>query len=99
MRKLAAVILCVLCGQGTVFAGKGQLPEVGQQKQPVINSAAVDSVSHLLIVTGEQFGSAPTVTIDGMTVGVRSGSSEVLVVELPESVLLHPGTYRLSVET
>ncbi len=89
MRKLAALIFCLLCAQGTVTA---------EQKQLVINSAAVDPVSGLVLVTGQQFGTMPAVTIDNMPVRVLSGSQEVLVVELPASLLAQPGTYLLTVE-
>src|SRR5712691_8676176 len=89
MRKLAALIFCLLCAQSTVLA---------QQKQLVINSAAVDPVSGLVLVTGQQFGTMPAVTIDSMPVRVLSGSQEVLVVELPASLLAQPGTYLLTVE-
>src|SRR5436309_14348922 len=88
MRKLAALIFCLLCAQGTVIAA----PQV------VINSAVVDPASGLVLVTGEQFGTMPAVTIDNMPVRVLPGSQEVLlVVEFPASLLLQPGTYLLTV--
>src|SRR5438876_168818 len=89
MRKLAALIFCLLCAQGTVIA---------QQKQPFIIGAAVNAVSGELYVSGQEFGTTPAVAIDNMPVHVVFASPEMLVAdELPKSVLANPGTYLLTV--
>jgi Collagen triple helix repeat (20 copies) len=89
MRKLAAVVFCLVCAQGTVNA---------QYRQNVITSAVVDKASGLVLVAG-QFGWNPLVTINGMTVHVMSASSQMMVVELPASLLDQPGAYLLTVST
>jgi hypothetical protein len=89
MKKLAAVVFCLVCAQGTVNA---------QYRQNVITSAVVDRVGGLVLVSG-QFGSNPLVTIDGMAVRVMSASYQMMVVEFPASLLNAPGTYLLTVTT
>ena len=89
MRKLAAVVFCLVCAQGTVNA---------QYRQNVIASAVVDRGAGLVLLTG-QFGSNPLVTIDGMQVHVASSSAQMMVVELPASLLNAPGAYLLTVST
>ena len=90
MRKLAAVVFCLVCAQGTVNAES--------YRQNVINNAVVDKVGGLVLLTG-QFQLNPLVTIDGMQVRVASASAQMLVVELPASLLNAPGTYLLTVST
>jgi len=89
MRKLAAVVFCLVCAQGTVNA---------QYRQNVITSAVVDKVGGLVLVAG-QFGFNPLVTINGMPVHVISASAQMMVVELPASLLNEPGTYLVTVST
>jgi hypothetical protein len=89
MRKLAAVVFCLVCAQGTVNA---------QYRQNVITSAVVDRMGGLVLLTG-QFGWNPSVTIQGMTVHVASASPQMMVVELPASLLNQPGTYLLTMTT
>ena len=91
MRKLATVMFCLLCGQGTVFA------EYTQYKQLVVRSAVVDSVNRVVVVTGTQFGGGPVVTINNLPARLLSASSNMLVVELPGSVAAQPGTYLMTV--
>ena len=91
MRKLATVMFCLLCGQGTVFG------EYTQYKQLVVRSAVVDSANAVVVVTGTQFGRGPAVTINNMPARLLSASSDMLVVELPGSVAAQPGTYLMTV--
>src|SRR5258706_15338002 len=87
MRKLAAVVFCLVCAQGTVTA---------ESRPNVVTSAVVDYASGLVLVTG-QFGFNPLVAIDGMAVRVISAAPQLMVVELPASLLNEPGTYLLTV--
>ena len=89
MRKLAAVVFCLVCAQGTVNA---------QYRQNVITSAVVDRSSGLVLVSG-QFDSNPVVTIGGMLVHVISAGSQMLVAQVPVTVMNQPGTYLLTVTT
>lgn len=89
MRKLAAVVFCLVCAQGTVNA---------QYKQNLVTSAVVDRVSGLVLVSGV-FGSSPVVTINGMPVHVISAAPQMLVAQVPASVMNQPGTYLLTVTT
>ena len=90
MRKLAALLFCLACAEGTLAA----------QKQPMfVASAAVDHVSGLVLVSGQGFSSSVSVTINDMPVKVLSATSQALVIEVPGSVLAQPGTYLLVVST
>jgi hypothetical protein len=94
MRKLATVMFCLLCGQGTVFA------QYTQYKQLVVSSAVVDSANGVVVVTGShftQYGRGPAVTINSMPARLLSASQQMLVVELPGSVAAQPGTYLMTV--
>ncbi|HEY3158726.1 MAG TPA: hypothetical protein VGJ78_07170, partial [Vicinamibacterales bacterium] len=89
MRKLAAVVFCLVCAQGTVNA---------QYRQNVITSAVVDLEYRRVFVTG-QFGLNPVFTIDGMPVHVSPLTPQLMEVELPASLLIVPGSYLLTVTT
>ena len=89
MRRFTILILCLVCTSRTVSA---------QTRQLVINSVVVDQASGLSLVSGTYFGSTPTVTINDIRVQVLSGSSQLLLIELPASVRAQPGTYRLIVD-
>src|ERR1700704_3413798 len=89
MRKLAILIVCLVCATRTVSA---------ETRQLVINSVVVDQGSGLALVGGNYFGSTPTVTINDISVQVLGASSQLLLIELPASVRAQPGTYRLMVD-
>jgi len=63
----------------------------------VIESATVDPVSGLALVSGQGFSGSLTVTIDSMPVRVLSATATTLVVEVPASSLAQPGTYLLNI--
>src|SRR6267378_4241925 len=89
MRRFILLILCLVCATRTVSADTRQL---------VIHNVVVDQRSGLSLISGKYFGSTPTVTINDIQVSVLSGSSQLLLIELPASVRAQPGTYRLTVE-
>ena len=88
MRRFFVLILCLVCTARTVSA---------ETRQLVINSVVVDPVSGLSLVSGKYLGSNPTVTINDIRVQVLSGSSSLLLIELPASVRSQRGTYRLAI--
>ena len=55
MRQLTILILCLMCATRTVSA---------ETRQLVINSVVVDQASGLSLVSGNYFGTTPTVTMD-----------------------------------
>src|SRR5258706_3368494 len=89
MRRFILLILCLVCTTRTVSADTRQL---------VIHNVIVDLRSGLSLVSGKYFGSTPTVTINDIRVSVLNGSSQLLLIELPASVRVQPGTYRITRE-
>jgi hypothetical protein len=66
-------------------------------QQLVIHSAVPDTSAGTLFISGQNFGATPTVEINAIPVVARSSSSELLLVDVPASVLAQPGSYLLSV--
>jgi hypothetical protein len=86
MRRLLGAFLILLLSCSAAFA-----------QQLVIRSAVPDSTAGTLFIAGQNFGASPTVEIDAIPVVVRSSSPELLLVDVPASVLAQPGSYLLSV--
>ena len=69
---------------------------------PLIDSATIDYSNGTLIVTGQNFGSNPTVMLDKMSFPVLSSSSVQIVAGFPAGAQpssFSPGTYFLSLQS
>jgi hypothetical protein len=66
-------------------------------QQLVIKSAIPDHSAGTLFISGENFGSAPVVEINGLDSPILSASPQLLLVQVPESVVAQPGSYLLTV--
>jgi hypothetical protein len=86
MRRIGAFIILALLSSAPAFA-----------QQLVIRSAVPDSNAGTLFIAGQNFGSDPSVEIDGTQVQILSSSPELLMVEVPASVLVQPGSFLLTV--
>ena len=67
---------------------------------PLIISATVNYSQNTLTITGQNFGSSPTVTLDSMTFPTMSSASNQIVADFPNSTppsSFKPGTYFLTV--
>jgi hypothetical protein len=69
------------------------------QQQLDIRNAIPDLLNARLYISGSGFGTAPLVSLDGMSLTVLNASSNLIEAILPASVLTTPGTYRLVVST
>lgn len=70
-----------------------------QHSSPNIETALVTTTTqpNQIVIHGSGFGSIPpTVTLDGVTLGLVSYTDTVVVALLPDDATAHPGTYRLS---
>jgi hypothetical protein len=54
---------------------------------PLIESATVNYTNKTLTITGQNFGSSPTVTLDSMTFPTMSSASNQIVADFPNSTL------------
>jgi hypothetical protein len=86
MRRIGAFIIVGLLSSAPAFA-----------QQLVIKSAIADQTAGTLFISGENFGTAPQVEINGLHSALLSASSELLLVQVPASVVAQPGTYLLKV--
>jgi hypothetical protein len=67
---------------------------------PVITSAIVDYTHKTVTITGQNFGSSPTVTLDSITFPTTSSASKQIVADFPGTAppsSFTPGTYFLTV--
>ena len=77
-------------------------PQASAVGLPLIDSATIDYSNGTLIVTGQNFGSNPTVTLDKMSFSVLSSSSNQIVAGFPAGAQpssFSPGTYFLSLQS
>jgi hypothetical protein len=65
--------------------------------QPVIEATYANLENGQLLVAGHNFGDRPTVTLDGIRLGVVHADDRQIVAKLPRGAGDHPGTYRLVV--
>ncbi len=66
--------------------------------RPTIHHVTLNAGAGVLTITGEGFGGEPVVTVDGQAVAVLTGGSETrLDVLAPATLLVTPGSYRLTV--
>ena len=86
MGRFAAALVLVLLSA---------LPASAQQL--VILSAVPSVDQETLFVSGRNFGTAPTVRVNGALVTVISSSPELLLVALPADVIAQPGSYLLTI--
>src|SRR5437762_3089789 len=66
---------------------------------PFVISATVDYTHNTLTITGQNFGSSPTITVDSLTFPTSSSSSSQIVGNFPSGVApssFTPGTYFLT---
>jgi hypothetical protein len=66
-------------------------------QQLVIHSAVPDFNGGTLFISGENFGTSPQIELNAIPVVVRSASPQLLLVDVPASVLAQPGSYLLDV--
>jgi hypothetical protein len=67
---------------------------------PLVQSAIVNYTNNTLTISGQNFGSTPSVTLDSMTFPTASSSSSQVVADFPNSTppsSFTPGTYFLTV--
>lgn len=67
---------------------------------PLVISATVDYAHNTLTITGQNFGNAPTVTLDALSFPAQSSSSSQVVANFPSGrapASFTPGTYFLTV--
>jgi hypothetical protein len=86
MRRIGAFIILALLSFSPAFA-----------QQLVIKSAVPDQNAGTLFIAGENFGTAPSVEINGLHAAVQNASPQLLLVQVPASVLAQPGSYLLTV--
>src|SRR5947208_7068323 len=68
---------------------------------PLVISVTVDYTHSTLTITGQNFGSSPTITVDSLTFPTSSSSSNQIVGNLPSGVSpasFTPGTYFLTLK-
>src|SRR5271166_5910935 len=68
---------------------------------PVVISATVNYTNKTLTITGQNFGSSPTVTLDAMTFPTQSSGSSQIIADFPTSTppsRFPPGTYFLTLQ-
>jgi hypothetical protein len=88
---VAALLVCAVIG----FARAGAAQNA---PSPTILNVTMDAAGDQITITGNGFGPAPVVTIDGQPVTVLLGATDTQVSVITPSVLLTaPGTYRLTV--
>ncbi len=78
----------------TVVSGPAQAAGL-----PLVISATVNYTSNQLTITGQNFGSSPTVTLDSTTFPTMSSASNQIVADFPNSTpasSFAPGTYFLT---
>jgi hypothetical protein len=86
MYRFPVAVVLVLLSFSSAFA-----------QQLVIKSAIPDHSVGTLFISGENFGSAPDVEINGLDAPVVSSSPQLLLVQVPASVVAQPGSYLLKV--
>ncbi|TLY66257.1 MAG: hypothetical protein E6K45_07995, partial [Gammaproteobacteria bacterium] len=72
-----------------------------QANPPLVISATVDYTNKTLTITGQNFGSSPTITVDSLTFPTSSSSSNQIVGNFPSGMLpssFTPGTYFLTLQ-
>ncbi len=92
-----------VCGLfGALLALLGVLSSPAQAVGlPLVISATVDYAHGTLTITGQNFGSSPTVTLDAMTFPTQSASSSRIVANFPAGnppSSFAPGTYFLTLQ-
>ena len=91
-------VLCFIFG-AIPSLGLGSLP-AHAAGLPLVISATVDYTHGTLTISGQNFGSAPTVTLDSLTFPAQSASSSQVVANFPSGRTpssFTPGTYFLAV--
>jgi hypothetical protein len=94
MTRILALLLSTFVSLG-LAAPKAQAAGL-----PVINSATVDYTHNTVTITGQNFGSSPTVTLDSITFLTMSSASKQIVADFPSTTppsSFTPGTYFLTV--
>lgn len=94
MSKFTALIV-----SGIIFFGLGDSPTQAAGL-PLVISATVSYTQNTLTITGQNFGSNPTVTLDSLTFPTQSTASSQIVADFPNSSppsSFMPGTYFLTV--
>lgn len=92
--KILALLLSALLLTGLIA------PEAQAAGLPVVISAAVDYTHKTVTITGQNFGSSPTVTLDAMTFPTITTGNKQIVADFPTTSppsSLTPGTYFLTV--
>jgi hypothetical protein len=94
MTKTFALLLSMLVLAGVVT------PRAQAAGLPVVISATVDYAHKTVTITGQNFGSSPTVTLDSMTFPTMSSASKQIIADFPNTSppsSFAPGTYFLTV--
>jgi len=86
MRRIGAIF---------VLAVLSFSPAIAQQL--VVKSAVPDQSAGTLFISGENFGTAPVVAINGLSASILTASPQLLLVQMPASVVAQPGSYLLQV--
>jgi hypothetical protein len=94
MTKIFALLLSTLVLTGLVT------PNAQAAGLPVVISATVDYTHKTVTITGQNFGSSPTVTLDSITFPTMSTGTKQIVADFPNTSppsSFTPGTYFLTV--
>jgi hypothetical protein len=94
MFKISALLLSILVLTGLAT------PNAQAAGLPVVISATVDYTHKTVTITGQNFGSSPTVTLDSMTFPTMSSASKQIIADFPNTSppsSFTPGTYFLTV--
>jgi hypothetical protein len=94
MFKISALLLGILVLTGLVT------PNAQAAGLPIVISATVDYAHNTLTITGQNFGSSPTVMLDSMTFPTMTSASKQIVADFPNTSppsSFTPGTYFLTV--
>ncbi len=85
---------------GTLVTVSLVTPRAQAAGLPLVISATVDYTHKTVTITGQNFGSSPTVTLDSMTFPTMSAASKQIVADFPTTTppsSFTPGTYFLTV--
>ena len=94
MNRLVALLTAVIASLGLISS---QAQAAGL---PIVISATVNYGQNTLTITGQNFGSSPTVTLDSLTFPTQSSAGSQIVANFPTGTppsSFTPGTYFLTV--
>lgn len=97
IRNLCAPLRAILGVAFSITVVSGPVQAAGL---PLVISATVNYTNNTLTISGQNFGSSPTVTLDSMTFSTMSSASNQIVADFPNGTpasSFTPGTYFLTV--